>query len=116
LPSVERRIARAIVGLLPFDLGQQLFEQEAGVVVAEAVVLVAAVEAIEGLIAEGFHAAMHHEHAVAEPGQTAPALGERPKLSLANHFNPLRGACRFPPYSLTTPEKRPYNSGGTAKL
>ena len=45
------------------DLGQQLLEQEPGVVVAQAVVLVAAVEAVEGLVGGRLHAAVHDEHA-----------------------------------------------------
>ena len=53
----------AVGGRLLLDLGQQFVEQEAGVVVAEAVVLVAAVEAIERLVGRRLHAAGHDEHA-----------------------------------------------------
>ena len=51
LPSLERRIGRPSLAVFVLDLRQQLFEQEPGVVVAEAVVLVAAVEAVERLVA-----------------------------------------------------------------
>ena len=63
LPSFDSRIGRPSLGRLLLDLGQQFVEQEPGVVVAEAVVLVAAVEAVERLVGRRLHAAVHDEHA-----------------------------------------------------
>ena len=49
--AVVRQLDRpAVRAVFCLDLGQQFFEQEPGVVVAQAVVFVAAVEAVEGLV------------------------------------------------------------------
>src|SRR5262249_48773235 len=45
----------AVGGVLLLDLGEQLVDEEPRVVVAEAVVLVAAVEAVEGLVGRGLY-------------------------------------------------------------
>ena len=58
----EDDLAIAARGLL-LDLGQKFIEQEAGVGVAEAVVLVAAVEARQRVLVRGRHHAGRHEHA-----------------------------------------------------
>ena len=52
LPSLREPDRPAVGGRLLLDLGQQLVEQEPGVVVAQAVVLVAAIEAVERLSVE----------------------------------------------------------------
>ena len=55
LPSCESRIGRPSEVVFFSTSGKQLVEQEAGVVVAQAVVLVAAVEAVERLSRGGLH-------------------------------------------------------------
>ena len=63
LPSFDSRIGRPSARRLLLHFGQQLLEQEAGVVVAQAVVFVAAVEAVERLVGGRLDPAVHDEDA-----------------------------------------------------
>ncbi len=63
LPSLREPDRPAVRRGLRLHLGEELVQQEPGVVVAEAVVLVAAVEAIERLVGGRLHAPVHDEHA-----------------------------------------------------
>ncbi len=53
----------AVGGGFLFDLGEDFVEHEADVVIAQAVVLEAAIEAIDGVLGEGLHPAVHDEDA-----------------------------------------------------
>ena len=62
-PALRQFDRPAIFGLLLFDLGQHLFEQEPHVVISQPVVFETAVEPVERLLGiVGLHPAMHDEH------------------------------------------------------
>ena len=75
VPLLRQHDGPAVGGFFGFHIGQELIQQETGVVIAQAIVFKAAVEAVQRIRALCLNPAMHDEHA---NGDGHLLLGDQP--------------------------------------